>query len=198
MKFFRAIPNAQYKAGEVQRRHPGRRLPSNIPYMVDNLWEFTRPAERPSRRHAVYASPSAELALAYAVAGGATRRDYIACEMTFQKYPTFIQLPVKDAKLHQDVLVLQQFVNRKLGSWSALALAHKNELAPLFLPGVTRAELLEVMESSELLAEIVREAANRVTFWWPAGVVKETGELFFEIDEDNAYTLEPVVPVQSA
>lgn len=194
MKFFRAIPSAQYMPSEAQRRHPGRRLPSNIPYMVDNLWEFTRPAERPSRRHAVYASPSLELALTYAVAGGAARSAYVACEIKFQKSPTYIQLPVEDAKLHPDVLMLQQFVNRKLGSWSALALDRKIELAPFFLPGIVRSELLEAMDASGLLAEIVNEAAARVTFWWPQGVIKDTGELFFEIDEDNAYTLEAVAP----
>lgn len=89
MKFFRAIPTAQYTAGQVQRRHPGRRLPSNIPYMVDNLWEFTMPSERPSRRHALYASPSPQLALTYAIAGGAARAGYIACEMKFRKDPAF-------------------------------------------------------------------------------------------------------------
>ena len=197
MRFFRAVPTAQYMPGEALRRYPGRRLPSNIPYMVDNLWEFTRPAERPSRRHAVYASPSPELALTYAVAGGAERSGYIACEMKFQKEPTFIQLSVEDAKLHPDILVLQQCVNRKLSSWSALAVDHKIALAPLFLPGVTRPELLDAMSASELLTELVREAANRVTFWWPQGAVKDTGELFFEIDEDNAYTLAPVAPTRA-
>jgi hypothetical protein len=146
----------------------------------------------------VYASPSPELALAYAVAGGAERSGYVACKMTFQKDPTFIQLSVEDAKLHPDVLALQQFVNRKLGSWSALPLDRKMALAPLFVPGVTRAELLGAMESSDLLAEVVREAANYVTFWWPQGAIKETGELFFEIDEDNAYTLEPIEPIAVA
>lgn len=194
MQFFRAVPTAQYQPGETLRRHPGRRLPSNIPYMVDNLWEFTRPPERPSRRHAVYASPSAELALVYAVAGGAERRGYIACAMRFIKAPAFMQLSVEDAKLHPDVLVLQQFVNRQLGSSSALPLARKRELSPLFIPGVTRAELLEAMEGSSLLAEVVREAAKQVSFWWPQGAVAETGELFFEIDDDNAYTLEAVEP----
>jgi hypothetical protein len=106
-----------------------------------------------------------------------------------------MQLSVEDAKFHPDVLVLQQFLNRKLGSWSALPLDRKVELAPLFLPGVTRAELLDAMAASAPLAEIVQEAAARVTFWWPAGTVRETGELFFEIDDDNAYTLEPVEPV---
>jgi hypothetical protein len=192
MKFFRAVPSVHYKPGEELRRHAGRRLPSNIPYMVDNLWEFTRPQDRPSRRHAVYASPSPELALAYAIAGGAARSSYVACEMKFRKTPAFMQLSVEDAKLHPDVLVLQQFVNRKLGSWSALALDRKAELAPLFLPGVTRAELLDAMGASATLAEIMREAAALVTFWWPEGTVAEVGELFFEIDEDNAYALEAV------
>jgi hypothetical protein len=192
MKFFRAVPVSQYTPGEVLRRHPGRRLPSNIPYVVDNLWEFTRPAQRPSRRHAVYASPSPELALSYAIAGGAARHGYIACEMQFQKTPACMQLSVEDAKLHPDVLVLQQFLNRKLGSWSALALERKLALAPLFLPGVTRAELLDAMAACVTLAEIVWEAGALVTFWWPQETVRETGELFFEIEEDNAYTLEPV------
>jgi len=195
MQFFRAVPTAQYQPGVMLRRHPGRRLPSNIPYMVDNLWELTRPPERPSRRHAVYASPTAELALMYAVAGGAERSGYLACAMRFITTPAFMQLSVEDAKLHPDVLVLQQCVNRQLGSWSALPLARKRELAPLFIPGVTRAELLEAMEESALLAEVVREAAKHVRFWWPQGAVAETGELFFEIDDDNAYTLEAVAPI---
>lgn len=194
MKFFRAVPAAAYTPGQEQRRYPGRRLPSNIPYMVDNLWEFTRPPERPSRRHAVYASPSPELALRYAVAGGAARAGYIACEMKFRQDPAFMQLSVEDAKLHADILALQQFVNRQLGSWSALALECKRELAPLFLPGVTRAELLDAMAGSAMLASLVQESAALVSFWWPDGAVRETGELFFEIDDDNAYTLEAVGP----
>ncbi|EKU81792.1 hypothetical protein ABIB42_000318 [Massilia sp. UYP32] len=197
MKFFRAIPIAQYTPGEELRRHPGRRLPSNIPYMVDNLWEFTRPSGRPSRRHAVYASPSPELALSYAIVGGAARTGYIACEIRFRKDPAFMQLPVEDAKLHPDILVHQQFVNRKLGSWSALALDRKVELAPLFLPGITRAELLGAMGTSTLLDEVVREASALVTFWWLEGRMQETGELFFEIDDDNVYTLDPVEALAS-
>lgn len=196
MKFFRAVPSAQYKPGEELRCHPGRRLPSNIPYLVDNLWEFTRPQDRPSRRHAVYASPTPQLALAYAIAGGAARSSYIACEMKFRKDPAFMRLSVEDAKLHPDVLVLQQFVNRKLGSWSGLPLDRKAALAPLFLPGVTRGELLDAMQASATLAEIMHEAAPLVTFWWPEGTVKETGELFFEIDEDNAYTLDAVASIE--
>jgi hypothetical protein len=34
MKFFRAVPSADYKPGEELGRHPGRRWPSNIPYVV--------------------------------------------------------------------------------------------------------------------------------------------------------------------
>lgn len=196
MQFFRAVPSAQYQPGETLRRHASRRLPSNIPYMVDNLWEFTRPPERPSRRHAVYASPTPELALTYAVAGGAQRSGYVACAIRFERDPVFMQLPVEDAKLHSDILLLQQFVNRKLGAWSALPLTHKLALAPLFIPGVTRAELLEAMAAGDLLAEVVHEAAQRVSFWWPQAAVAETGELFFEIDEDNTYTLELVTSGQ--
>lgn len=196
MQFFRAVPIAHFTPGERLRRHAGRRLPSNIPYMVDNLWEFTRPSERPSRRHAVYASPTPELALTYAIAGGA-ERSYIACKIDFQNDPVFMQLSVEDAKLHPDILVLQQFVNRKLGSWSAMTLDHKTELAPLFLPGVTREELLTAMARSAFLHDLVHAAAALVTFWWPEQEIKETGELFFEIDAANSYTLTPVTSLDS-
>ena len=108
-----------------------------------------------------------------------------------------MQLTVEDAKLHPDTLMLQQFVNRKLGSWSALALERKVELAPLFLPGITRAELFGAMGTSTLLDEVVREAPALVTFWWPEGSIQGTGELFFEIDDDNVYTLDPVEALAS-
>ena len=41
MELFRAVRKERVRQDEEIRRSAGRRLPSNIPYMVDNLWEFT-------------------------------------------------------------------------------------------------------------------------------------------------------------
>ena len=64
MELFRAIPSSQLVAAEKGfRRQSTIRVPSNVPYVVDNLWESLRPKNMPSRRHAIYASPTPELAL---------------------------------------------------------------------------------------------------------------------------------------
>ncbi|MBM9536745.1 hypothetical protein [Desulfobulbus alkaliphilus] len=39
------------------------RPPGNVPYIVDNLWEWQRPLTFPCRRFSAYASPTPELAL---------------------------------------------------------------------------------------------------------------------------------------
>jgi hypothetical protein len=39
-----------------------RRPPSNVPYIVDNLWEWKRPEGYPNRRYSVFCSPSPEIA----------------------------------------------------------------------------------------------------------------------------------------
>lgn len=53
------------------------------------------------------------------------------------------------------------------------------------------------MGTSTLLDEVVREASALVTFWRPEGSMQETGELFFKIDDDNVYTLDPVEALPS-
>ena len=40
------------------------RPPGNVPYYVDNIWEWLRPEGAPSRRKAAFASPTPELAAA--------------------------------------------------------------------------------------------------------------------------------------
>jgi hypothetical protein len=52
-----------------------------------------------------------------------------------------MQLTEKDAKLHGDVLALQQFVNKRIGDLSASTIEQKLVLAPLCLPGILKTEL---------------------------------------------------------
>lgn len=193
MPIYRAVPRARLTPGQPIHRNPGRRLPGNVSYLADNLWEYTRPAGMPSRRHAVYASPTPELALQNASADVLRQSEYVACRLDFHVQPPMIQLTVSDARYHPDIRRLQQMVNEGLRDWHAGDLGGKLALAPLFLPGVTREELDAAMAREPLLERAVRELAAAVTLWTPApGEVSADGELFFEIADDNFYTLQPV------
>ena len=190
MTIYRAVPRKGFVPGQPVNRIDGRRLPGNVSYLVDNLWEFTRPSGRPSRRHAVYASPTPALALQNASAGGGAREEYVACSLVFRYEPPFFQLSVTDARHHPDVGRLQRLVNSEWSAWASGNADSRLELAPLFLPGVTREELAAAMGASSLLRQVVNKAADHVTLW--DDLPAQDGELFFEIAPDNCFSLHPV------
>lgn len=188
MDLFRAVPKQQLQPGARLHRVPGRRLPGNIPYPVANLWEFTRPPTLPSRRHALYAITSPELALRNASALKGKADAYAAFCIEFHIRPPMVQLSVPDAREHSDVGYLKRLINARLRQWAGAEVPVKQPLAALFLPGVAKHELLIAMEASVLLADLVAEAAAKVGLWQAAPVAD--GELFFEIAEDNFYMLQ--------
>lgn len=187
---YRAQARGTLRAGAPIRRHPGRRLPSNVPFVVDNIWEYTRPEGMPSRRHSVYASPSAELALKSASQGEPDRAGYVVCRVELVGTPPVMQIGVEDARDHPDVKAVLDAILRtlRLDDWAAAPLPHKLALAPLFLPGVTRDELATAVACDALLASVVRAAAGKVTIW-TAPPCLARGEIFFEPGEGDAYIL---------
>ena len=191
MTIFRAVPRAGFDPARVHTRHPGMRLPANGPYMVDTLWEFTRPANMPSRRKSVYASPSAALALDGAAGVGQAQDGFVACRVECPYPPKSFQLSVADARYHPDVSALQKVVYARLADLGPAGSQDKLALAPLFVPGMTPDELHAAMAGNAALRDLVGELAALVTLWKDTPDA-DAGELFFEIDEDNAYTLHPV------
>lgn len=191
MTIYRAVPRATFNPDRVHTRHPGVRLPGNVPYLVDNLWELTRPDEKPSRRHAVYASPTAALALDGAAGVGRAQDGFIACRVKFRTAPKMFQLSVADARYHPDVRKLQNAVHAKLAGQPDIGLEGKLCLAPLFVPGMTAEELNAAMSDNAGLRDLVMELAALVSIWDDASN-SMIGELFFEIEEGNTYTLHPV------
>jgi hypothetical protein len=191
---YRAELRSKLKTGVTITRFNGRRLPSNVPFAVDNIWEYTRPATLPSRRHSVYASPTPELALAGASQGSANRDDYVVCRLELVGNPRVLQIDVEDARYHRDVEAVQREILRRLrvGDWALAPLEHKLALAPLFLPGVTQAELQQASERHALLAEVIEGAAAQVTIWTPPPAPNAHGEIFFELDEGQGYVLQPL------
>lgn len=197
MELFRAIPSGQVeKAGKGQRRHSTMRIPSNVPYMVDNLWEWLRPEDMPSRRHAIYASPSPELALANASAPLTAGESYVACRVIVApEHIRVAQLPVRDAREHPDIRAVARWVGSRGQSLIELDLTKKQQVAPLFMPGLVRDEVELLRHTDSLAAEACHYTREVSTFWTTATtpITSSEGELFFElIDSSITYWLEPV------
>lgn len=194
LTLYRAEARSTLRTGVPFTRRAGRRLPSNVPFVVDNIWEFTRPDGMPSRRHCVCASPTPALALEGASQGEARREDYLACRLELVGSPRLLQIGVKDARYHPDVEQVQQAVlgGLRKDGWSEAPLERKLALAPLFVPGVSREELRAAMAREPLLAAVVESAAARVTIWTRLPAPHPEGEVFFELDQGQAFILHPL------
>lgn len=191
MQLYRAVPRNGFDPECRHERHPGTRLPANVPYFVDNLWEFTRPHDKPSRRHAVYASPTPELALAGAAGDNRPKEGFIACRVVCLTPPKTFQCSVSDARGHSDIKSLKQAIQDQFAGRTPLAFETRLALAPIFIPGITRHELAEAMEQNATLRDFVNTLASTVTLWTDTPDLA-SGELFFEIEKGNAYSLQPV------
>jgi hypothetical protein len=167
------------------------RAPSNVPYYVDNIWEWLRPDGAPSRRRAAFASPTPELAAAGAQGkvADAWRVELVDKQFAYQiirgKNP-------QDAKYHADIARLKSLIIGELRrfAWFDLPLSERKPELDLFVPCVSQADMRAIVEAStKLNAGMLRAAC---TFW--SDVKKfdprqepphPTGEIFF----DGAYRL---------
>lgn len=206
MKLFRAIPRRNFDPNFVGRPRTTRRIPSNVPFVVDNLWEYLRPGHLPSRRHAVYASPSPELTVAGASADGPLKDSYLVCELEFfrendNRTPSaeplyrVVQLTVPDAREHPDVFLLKKLALAKLGAeFADLPLAEKLSAAALFLPGASPEDLALAAQTNPAVRAILKAANELSTFWTDAHEPStgQTGEVFFELLPGAAYRLKPL------
>jgi len=197
MQLFRAIPASRLAEAAIGiGRQSTVRVPSNVPYVVDNLWESLRPKHMPSRRHAIYASPTVELALRNASAALRQGDEYVACRVIVD--PDHIRvahLQVKDAREHSDIRLISQWVSKYGHALAELPMAAKHKLAPLFMPGLRRNELTDLWKADALVAELFTYVTQHSTFWSSASAVAQPtdGELFFELlGATDTYRLEAI------
>ncbi|WP_275629601.1 hypothetical protein [Pseudomonas sp. 273] len=105
------------------------------------------------------------------------------------------QIPVRDVREHPDIQAVARWVSRKGDEFTALGVTEKQQVAPLFMPGLGREELEDVLHKNRLVEQLccyVREAS---IFWATASTpsAASEGELFVElIDQFVTYRLEPV------
>ncbi|MDM0108483.1 hypothetical protein QTH97_26275 [Variovorax sp. J22R24] len=190
---YRAVKTLSATEAEtIHRWRPTVRLPSNVSYMVDNLWEFLRPADMPCRRHAVYASPSAELAVQCAaqLSNPLPTAYVVAITGPYR----VAQLDVEDAREHADLRAVRAMVQERQKEWTELPWDTRLRLGILFAPGATKADWERVIREDAVVAGVVAELSSVSTFWASAHapVASSRGELFFELQDDASYQLRPL------
>lgn len=193
MELYRAVPASGFDPAKQHKRFVGSvRLPSNVPYVVDNLWEWQRPSHMPSRRHAIYASPTPELALANASAGTGV---YVACRVIVERGEINIaQLKIDDARYHADIKAIIRLVSEFNKKFVDAPFHSRGHIGALFYPGTASDVIEGVRMDSSVVANFCELAKERMTFWQDASreIQDHSGELFFELLSDEAcYTLEP-------
>jgi hypothetical protein len=187
MNLYRAVPKENLDYNKAYRRAKTPRLPGNVPYFVDNIWEFFRPSDKPSRRYAIYASPSVELALENASAQHLARDQYTACRVTPLNPVKAFQLSVTDARYHPDIKNLQKLIHDYLYKIENPSFNDKQFLSVLFVPGSNKQDIETAIIDNIKLQALMEDALKIVSIWRDEPNIK--GELFFELEEDNSYSL---------
>ena len=164
------------------------RPPGNVPYLVDNLWEWSRPTEFPNRRLCAFASPTKELALSSITQKA---EDYKVGSVILQGNSKIAQIENVDAKFYKDVKTLPKCFLDINKNWTDFSVNEKLPLGKLFMPCLTRDEVEEVLSLPEHM-EYYTKLKLALTFWTNAKLITdkllyEQGEIFFEY---SAYTIE--------
>lgn len=189
-KMFRAVNPKIEKTPELKKYRSTMRPPGNVPYIVDNLWEWKRPKNYPDRRRSVFASPTPELAMK-AVGGGT------AYTVKFNgKYKLCQVREYWDSKKHPDCKKLRKLLFKFFGQdWIDGKLKDKEDFGKLWIPCLTKNEMNYLFGSNEKLREIRNEIYDAITYWNDVALIKNgsglpdpKGELFFEA-EDGYYLI---------
>lgn len=177
------------QAGESQRPRATLRLPSNVPYVVDNLWEFLRPANMPSRRYSIYASPTRALAQQNC-SGRDQGQGFCVYRLVVEGEALLAHLCVKDAREHTDIKASLRTVQSLAQQIADASADEKPSLSLIFLPGASRADWERAHESSPLAAQLIDLLSPISTFWNDASSTPKPegdGELFVQLLSGASY-----------
>ena len=196
MPLYRAVPaNHPSASDEPQRPRDSVRIPSNMPYVVDNLWEHLRPNHLPSRRHAVYASPTPELALQCATP---QERDVDlgVYEVVIDGPILMVQLQIEDARHHPDIATVLKTLQKVIPALLSASLHERQVASLLFMPGCSKSDWVHAVEQSPVAADFSASACSQSTFWSEVDTepTDVAGELFFQLGAGASYRLIGPVP----
>lgn len=169
-----------------KRKRETRRAPGNVPYLVDNLWEWKRPEEYPNRRYSVFAAPSPESASASATDASRLYTVLLPVDARIAQISG-----IADAKFHRDCKQLPQKLIALLykEGWTEKSIDEKRLLSPLWAPCLSKGEV-ESLFALEPLASVRKEMWFSVSLWEDVSLLKSVdkladhiGEIFFEAEE---------------
>lgn len=187
IEFYRAVKE---KPGDEELFYPYRdtmRAPGNVPYIVDNLWEWARPDGFPCRRHAAYASPSPQLALQSGPEGGKVYRIDFLGELKIAQLNGY-----SDSKYHPDCKLLKKIVIRLLkesaGDWLDWNLDWKKDIGQLWMPCLRKGEVESLFSNISELSRIRSKVYSSIAYWNDVELIDihqeafsdKEGEIFFE------------------
>lgn len=155
---------------EVEQRRldwkPTTRWPVNVPFLVDNLWEWRRSRQfdgYPTRRHALFAYSRRELAQQYV--DEHPKDDLAVYRVILHDRFTLCQVPgLRDSKHHTDCKELRQETFRILAEhglvedkgWSACAtLDDKQTVGSLWIPGLKTEDIRTLSQASEVVRDLL-------------------------------------------
>lgn len=195
---FRAVgTNTDIKKHQIYRHT--MRPPGNIPYVVDNLWEWKRPDHYPNRRYSAFASPTKELALS------STGENKIAYRVSLLGNYKLCQLignkdfkNNEDSKYHKDCSKIRGLLFSKLGQpWFDSDLYVKSDIGRLWMPCLRKDEVDTLFEKTDVLRRIRQEIYDAITYWDDVVLIRKgepipdkKGEIFFEAVD--GYLLSPI------
>lgn len=175
------------KTGQVVRP------PVNVPTVVDNLWEWKRPAGYPSRRMSAFASPTPELARSgrpqHAKVYQVDIRDGIIVAQ-LRGY--------SDSRDHPETVTLPILLYERLdSSWISAPMDEKDSAGRLWLPCLSQQEVAWLFAEVTELRPLRDEVESSIHYWSDVDLIDPAdpkldpeGEIFFEAPD--GYQLRPV------
>ncbi len=184
------------------------RPPGNVPYIVDNLWEWKRPENFPCRRFCAYASSDPELALKSGPDGG---KVFV---IEFIGEPKIAQLTgCSDSKYHPECgaktkgnseyknlkkLMINLLNEVTDGWWPNLDREEKLQAGQIWMPCLKKSEVNYLFENIPALQLIRDEVASNIRYWDDVRLFGPSenslpdgnGEIFFEAKD--GYWLKPL------
>jgi len=199
---YRAVSENKKVSNTLFKPYPTMRPPGNVPYIVDNLWEWKRPDEFPNRRFSAFASPTPELAIE--AVGGNSNVYKVEFNGVIKKTGLCQVVPSnkirnpEDSKFHPECKVLKKLLIKKLGhNWFGKDISEKQKIASLWMPCLKKEEVEVLFQSAEELRRIRDEIYDSIQYWNDVVLFENTdnvpdhkGELFFEYL--NGYYLRPL------
>lgn len=188
------------QSDKVYKPYSTRRAPKNIPYVVDNIWEWARPRGKyVNRRYAAYGSPSPEAAEASVTEGTAYRVEFLGDH-------TICQLEgIADAKELEEIGDIKNAVFDLLGNhheegyreWRSDDVISKRVGGQLYMPCLSKADVDTILDEIGATDDERQDLRDAVSYWDKLTVVEDgdplpsqVGEILFSYD--GGYRLHPL------